>query len=88
MGRKGSSSEAVCKKCAVAVKNYVVCAKCESSYHPACILRVRGTFVDVNGDVFCCACDSAAGSCCAEKSLEIAALKTGFLTCCVLVNTG
>lgn len=43
-----------CKKCSKDVKVYIVRGKCSSSYHPSCLLKISGTYVNSEGVIICC----------------------------------
>ena len=75
-GGKTKSSEKVCNKCSVSVKNYVLCSNCGSYYHPACLLRIPGAHVEMDGGICCCTQLPQKVQCqCNEKDKEIIELK-------------
>lgn len=51
--RNDNNAENACKKCSKEVKICVTCYSCESKYHPSCILKINGIYVD-SGKVLCC----------------------------------
>lgn len=52
--RSNTASDVSCRKCTKEVKIFVLCGKCESKYHPSCVLKIPGTFVNSKGTVICC----------------------------------
>lgn len=40
--------------CNKEVKNFIRCSKCDNKYHPRCVLRLRGMWVDAEGEIICC----------------------------------
>ena len=61
-----------CRMCTAPGKNWVICSVCGSSYHPACLIRVKGMFVDLAGEVHCCSSGVINVDCdCAGKDLVI-----------------
>lgn len=76
--RNITTVETVCKKCSKEVKNSVTCCICLNTYHPSCILKIDGIYVE-KGKVFCCN-DITSKKCdCAKKDKEIQELKTRLL---------
>ena len=73
------SKEVMCGKCSEAVKEFVTCAKCGQNYHPSCIVKVCGMFVDDCGKILCCCKSMQMGCDCKMKDEEIARLKQRIL---------
>lgn len=68
--------EKLCKKCTKEVKICITCSKCNNNYHPSCILKICGMFVDADGKIICCDSITSKTCQCEEKDLEITKLKT------------
>lgn len=69
--RSENSAENLCKKCGKEVKICVKCFKCAYKYHPSCILKIHGIYVDKE-NVVCCDDITSKHK---EKELEIEKLK-------------
>lgn len=73
--RSNVVSNVVCKKCTKEVKVYITCGKCSSTYHPSCVLKINGTYVDMRGTIFCCDVLNRKSCECESKDEEIEKLK-------------
>lgn len=77
--RSETLPENSCKQCAkefkTNVKTSVICSKCSSKYHPNCILKIHGIYVD-KGNVICCDDITSKKFECEKKEQEIQELKS------------
>ena len=44
----------LCNKISSTIKTSVSCKRCGAQYHPACIIKVVGARVDIDGKIVCC----------------------------------
>ncbi|KAK9752500.1 hypothetical protein QE152_g4071 [Popillia japonica] len=51
---KDSSIAFNCKKCTKEVKLYCLCSICNAYYHPSCVLKIPGMYIDEKGKLHCC----------------------------------
>ena len=66
-----------CKMCTAPGKSWIVCSECKSIYHPACLIRLSGMCVDLEGKVHCCSTNVLPTNCkCNEKDSEIRDLRS------------
>lgn len=73
--RSNVSVENVCKKCTKEVKISVKCCICSATYHPSCILKIHGVYVN-KGNITCCD-DITSKKCdCERKDQQIEELKS------------
>lgn len=71
--RSNVVSDMSCRKCSKEVKIFISCGKCDSKYHPSCVLKICGTFVNSEGVVICC--ENRKDCKCEVKDREIEELK-------------
>lgn len=65
----------LCKRCSKDVTFYVICSECNTSFHPSCVLKISGTYVDSDGKILCCKNITSKISECQQKDEEILKLK-------------
>lgn len=77
MAPRGSSSDSniVCKRCSKDVKFYVTCVECGLNYHPSCVLKIIGSYVDDGGNIVCCKNITSKLQECEENNKQIVQLQ-------------